>query len=203
MDVLTEEELELLDPAPDIHALFVHFNQLYFESKLGACSGAGRPCPRQERRSRRRSLPGLRLLASIPSLHTCPPTPAVEWSSKRMTACGGTCELVGGGAGGCRIKLSEPLLKVGAQGTAAGRLMGCRWQAPAVVLAAATRGSRCAGAPAVPAQPVPSPPPMQLRPSRDLKMVLLHEMTHAVRAGWALPGRLRGALRSAPVLLLL
>lgn len=38
---------------------------------------------------------------------------AVEWSSSRMTSCGGTCELVGGGAGGARIKLSEPLLKVG------------------------------------------------------------------------------------------
>ena len=36
---LTEEELELLDPHPDIHALFVHYNGLYFESKLGACSG--------------------------------------------------------------------------------------------------------------------------------------------------------------------
>ena len=36
---LTEEELELLEPAPDIHALFVHYNELYFDSKLGACSG--------------------------------------------------------------------------------------------------------------------------------------------------------------------
>ncbi|PRW20898.1 sprT-like domain-containing Spartan [Chlorella sorokiniana] len=91
MDDLTEEELDLLEPAPDIHTLFVHYNKLYFEAKLGACS--------------------------------------VEWSSSRMTSCGGTCELVGGGAGGARIKLSEPLLK--------------------------------------------------LRPTRDLKEVLLHEMTHA------------------------
>lgn len=36
---LTEEELELLEPHPDIHALFVHYNSLYFEEKLGACSG--------------------------------------------------------------------------------------------------------------------------------------------------------------------
>ncbi len=28
------------DPHPDIHALFVHYNSLYFEDKLGACSGA-------------------------------------------------------------------------------------------------------------------------------------------------------------------
>lgn len=40
MDFLTEEDLELLEPAPDIHALFVHYNELYFESRLGACSGA-------------------------------------------------------------------------------------------------------------------------------------------------------------------
>lgn len=39
MDLLTEEELDLLEPAPDIHALFLHYNELYFESKLGACSG--------------------------------------------------------------------------------------------------------------------------------------------------------------------
>ncbi|KAL4428844.1 hypothetical protein ABPG77_005282 [Micractinium sp. CCAP 211/92] len=86
---LTEEDLELLDPHPDIHALFVHYNSLYFQDKLGACS--------------------------------------VEWSSARMTLCGGVCEFRPGG--GCRIKLSEPLLK--------------------------------------------------LRPARDLKMVLLHEMIHA------------------------
>ena len=35
---------------------------------------------------------------------------AVEWSSARMTLCGGVCEWRPGG--GCRIKLSEPLLKV-------------------------------------------------------------------------------------------
>ncbi|PSC74929.1 sprT-like domain-containing Spartan [Micractinium conductrix] len=89
MEGLTEEELELLDPHPDIHALFCHYNTLYFDEKLGACS--------------------------------------VEWSSGRMTSCGGVCEWRPGG--GCRIKLSEPLLK--------------------------------------------------LRPARDLKMVLLHEMVHA------------------------
>jgi len=51
---------------------------------------------------------------------------SVEWSSKRMTSCGGTCEKLTGGA---KIKLSQPLLI--------------------------------------------------LRPSQDLKMVLLHEMIHA------------------------
>lgn len=69
---VTEAELELLDPHPDIHALFVHYNSLYFGDSLGACS--------------------------------------VEWSSGRMTLCGGVCEWRPGG--GCRIKLSEPLLKV-------------------------------------------------------------------------------------------
>ena len=52
---------------------------------------------------------------------------SVEWSSKRMTLCGGVCHYEP--RGGCRIKLSEPLLK--------------------------------------------------LRPGRDLKAVLLHEMIHA------------------------
>ena len=52
---------------------------------------------------------------------------SVEWSSKRMTLCGGVCEMERGG--GCRIKLSAPLL--------------------------------------------------QLRPSRDVKETLLHEMIHA------------------------
>lgn len=33
----------------------------------------------------------------------------VQWSSQRMTLCGGICEQLPGG--GCRIKLSEPLLK--------------------------------------------------------------------------------------------
>uniref|UniRef100_A0A1D1ZPK1 SprT-like domain-containing protein n=1 Tax=Auxenochlorella protothecoides TaxID=3075 RepID=A0A1D1ZPK1_AUXPR len=63
-------DLELLDPTVDIHAMFLHYNNLYFEDSLGACS--------------------------------------VEWSSKRMTSCGGVCEFRGGG---CTIKLSEPLLK--------------------------------------------------------------------------------------------
>lgn len=51
------------------------------------------------------------------------PHVAVEWSSARMTSCGGTCELIGGGAGGARIKLSEPLLKVG-NSTACGLCVG-------------------------------------------------------------------------------
>lgn len=41
----TAEELELLDPAPDIHALFQHYQTLYFDDKLGACSGAPRCLP--------------------------------------------------------------------------------------------------------------------------------------------------------------
>lgn len=83
---LTEEDL--LEPHPDIHALFVHYNELYFENALGGVS--------------------------------------VEWSSRRMTSCGGTCQSVPGGA---VIKLSQPLLT--------------------------------------------------LRPAKDIKMVLLHEMIHA------------------------
>lgn len=31
------------DPHPDIHALFVHYNSLYFDDQLGACSGVLRP----------------------------------------------------------------------------------------------------------------------------------------------------------------
>lgn len=83
---LTEEDL--LEPHPDVHALFVHYNEIYFENALGGVS--------------------------------------VEWSSRRMTSCGGTCQSVPGGA---IIKLSQPLLT--------------------------------------------------LRPAKDIKMVLLHEMIHA------------------------
>lgn len=64
-------DLEALEPHLDIHALFLHYADLYFGGGLGACS--------------------------------------VEWSSRRMTSCGGVCEFRGGG---CTIKLSEPLLKV-------------------------------------------------------------------------------------------
>ena len=39
MDGLTEDDLELLEPHPDIYALFVHYNALYFGQRLGACSG--------------------------------------------------------------------------------------------------------------------------------------------------------------------
>lgn len=37
-DYLTAEELEALDPAPDVHSLFAYYNDLYFNGKLGACS---------------------------------------------------------------------------------------------------------------------------------------------------------------------
>ncbi|KAJ7545145.1 hypothetical protein O6H91_09G109300 [Diphasiastrum complanatum] len=33
-------EADLFDPNPDIHALFMHYNHLYFDQKLGACSVA-------------------------------------------------------------------------------------------------------------------------------------------------------------------
>jgi predicted SprT family Zn-dependent metalloprotease len=87
---MTEEELELLDPTPDIHALFCYYNDLYFQSSLES-----------------------RVM--------------VEWSSERMTSCGGTCAALPGG--GILIRLSKPLLR--------------------------------------------------LRPTSDLKDVLLHEMIHA------------------------
>lgn len=67
---LHEPDLELIDPTPDIHALFMQFNTQFFESRLGGVT--------------------------------------VEWS-KRMTSCAGLCYYQGR-VGGCRIKLSEPLL---------------------------------------------------------------------------------------------
>ncbi|GIL77806.1 hypothetical protein Vretifemale_7299 [Volvox reticuliferus] len=85
-----DEFEELGGEFPDIHALFLHYNDLYFNGVL---------------------------LGNT----------TVEWSSKRMTLCGGICKYHP--LSGCQIKLSEPLLK--------------------------------------------------LRPVRDLKMVLLHEMIHA------------------------
>ncbi|BDA48805.1 probable SprT-like domain-containing protein Spartan at N-terminal half [Coccomyxa sp. Obi] len=68
---MAETEFDILEPHPDIHALFMHFNELYFERTLVAAS--------------------------------------VEWSSKRMTSCAGTCSYTKDG--GCVIKLSEPILK--------------------------------------------------------------------------------------------
>jgi hypothetical protein len=37
-DGLTAAELEALDPHPDVHALFSHYNSTYFDDCLGACS---------------------------------------------------------------------------------------------------------------------------------------------------------------------
>ncbi|KAL0028719.1 hypothetical protein WJX79_002030 [Trebouxia sp. C0005] len=65
------DDFDAIDPFPDVHALFLLYNRLYFDESLGACS--------------------------------------VEWSSNRMTLCAGICQYERGG--GCRIKLSEPLLK--------------------------------------------------------------------------------------------
>ena len=36
--VLMDVSEEIDDPFPDLHALFVYYNELYFENKLGACS---------------------------------------------------------------------------------------------------------------------------------------------------------------------
>ncbi|PNW81850.1 hypothetical protein CHLRE_06g263100v5 [Chlamydomonas reinhardtii] len=85
-----DEFEELGDEFPDIHGLFLYYNDLYF---------------------------GGVLLSNT----------TVAWSSARMTSCGGTCRYHP--QAGCEIRLSEPLLK--------------------------------------------------LRPVRDMKMVLLHEMIHA------------------------
>eukprot|EP00884_Botryococcus_braunii_P015413 jgi/Botrbrau1/2555/Bobra.0079s0042.1 len=68
---MEEDIFDVLEPLPDIFALYMLYNDLYFENSLGACS--------------------------------------VHWSSSRMTLCAGVCEFSKGG--GCRIKLSEPLLK--------------------------------------------------------------------------------------------
>lgn len=84
-----------------------------------------------------------------------------------MTLCGGVCEWRPGG--GCRIKLSEPLLKASA-GCGA-MWAGCGPQLPCpLVSSPAGPHSTC-----TPLLPLP----LQLRPSSDLKMVLLHEMIHA------------------------
>ncbi len=31
-------DFDAIDPFPDIHALFLHYNRLYFDESLGACS---------------------------------------------------------------------------------------------------------------------------------------------------------------------
>lgn len=32
------EDFDVIDPFPDVHALFLRYNRLYFEDQLGACS---------------------------------------------------------------------------------------------------------------------------------------------------------------------
>jgi hypothetical protein len=31
-------DVDAIDPFPDVHALFLHYNRLYFDESLGACS---------------------------------------------------------------------------------------------------------------------------------------------------------------------
>ena len=32
------EDFDVIDPFPDVHALFLQYNRLYFDEQLGACS---------------------------------------------------------------------------------------------------------------------------------------------------------------------
>lgn len=32
------DEFDTINPFPDVHALFLHYNHLYFDESLGACS---------------------------------------------------------------------------------------------------------------------------------------------------------------------
>ena len=32
------QDFDVIDPFPDVHALFLHYNRLYFDEQLGACS---------------------------------------------------------------------------------------------------------------------------------------------------------------------
>ncbi|KAK9814159.1 hypothetical protein WJX72_001340 [[Myrmecia] bisecta] len=66
-----QPDMDYVDPSVDIHALFCHYNKLYFDNSLGAVT--------------------------------------VQWSSKRMTRVGGNCAYQRDA--GCKITLSEPLLK--------------------------------------------------------------------------------------------
>ena len=34
----SNEDFDAIDPFPDVHALFLHYNALYFDNSLGACS---------------------------------------------------------------------------------------------------------------------------------------------------------------------
>ena len=38
LDEVVPPDPDLLDPHPDIHALFMHYNSLYFADRLGFCS---------------------------------------------------------------------------------------------------------------------------------------------------------------------
>jgi hypothetical protein len=99
-----------------------------------------------------------------------------------MTLCGGVCEFRPGG--GCRIKLSEPLLKVGSGGRGGG-MGGCGniqfsgSSALSIECPDVCSAVKSAAFDSGPAAVPPACLPLQLRPSRDLKMVLLHEMIHA------------------------
>ena len=55
MDDEVDYDFELLDPHPDLHSLFVHYNGLYFNTSLGACSGE---CLRRHRQQAAAPSPG-------------------------------------------------------------------------------------------------------------------------------------------------
>ena len=94
-----------------VSSLFLHYSNLYFDDSLGACSVEW-----SSARMTRCGCPAFLLAAAGRCTQSCCPHPVLHLSNCRPHAvcrCAGTCQYDHGG--GCRIKLSEPLLKVGPQ----------------------------------------------------------------------------------------
>ena len=92
------------DEHPDPHDLFVHYNSLYFGGQLGAASVEW-----SSSRMTRYSMTEHR--TAVRTVQWCKlRTIEIADSFLCIRSCAGVCHYDRGG--GCRIKLSEPLLKV-------------------------------------------------------------------------------------------
>ncbi|OXB58240.1 hypothetical protein ASZ78_001120 [Callipepla squamata] len=115
---VVDEAWELLDPSPDVHGLFVQFNEALFWGRLAAVEVSWSPRMTLYGPGGMRaggllmgSCPFLSWLGVGAELLRCKsPSPSVL-CSRVSFSCAGVCKYEGNG-GMCSIRLSEPLLKL-------------------------------------------------------------------------------------------